>query len=297
MANATIMGLGPVGLASAWQLLQEGVSVDAYDRDADLTERLQQGDFYRAEEISTDLRAKLGARLHIHSRLSALPLRDTVLVCVGTPMGENGFNLTGLLSALGFALAPKGSSLRRHFIVRSTLSPGTIAREVLPLLAKGEEFDLSYFPEFLREKSVRTDTLYPPLSVAVHSSDSARARFLRLFPQAATELPNFESAEALKLACNAFHALKVVFANEVNELCERTGASGEAVMAAFSSDTTLNISPKYLVPGKPFGGHCLKKDLQALEMLLDQKQLSSELLRSISASNERHFQAWEKREG
>jgi GDP-mannose 6-dehydrogenase len=175
--------------------------------------------------------------------------------------------------------------MRRHYILRSTLIPGTIQREILPLLQDGAEFDFSYYPEFLRERFLREDLIAPPLRVVAHSSPSAQERFSVIFPEEFRQLYDFASAEALKIACNAFHALKAVFANEIADFCEQAGASAQEVMKAFCEDEKLNLSSRYLKPGAPFGGPCLDKDLRALEHSLSQYGLQGELLRAIRKSN------------
>jgi GDP-mannose 6-dehydrogenase len=234
------------------------------------------------------LRAALSSRFFVLSHPAEALMADTVVICAGTPAENNEFNLSGVRSALLECRAPKGSGLRRHYILRSTLTPGTIQREILPLLQAGEKFDFSYYPEFLREKFLREDSLHPPLLAAAHSSPSAQKRFAQFFPGNFHELSDFSSVEALKIACNAFHALKVVFANEMAELCEKTGASAEEMMRVFCADQKLNLSHLYLKPGQAFGGPCLDKDLRALEGALDQHEIRGELLRSIRKSNGAH---------
>ncbi len=97
-----------------------------------------------------------------------------------------------------------------------------------------------------------------------------------------------EGAEMLKLVCNAFHALKVVFANEIGEVCRLSQVDGDEVMRVFVRDTQLNISPAYLQPGFAFGGPCLGKDVAALEGLGEESNLL--LLRSIRTSNDAHIE-------
>lgn len=285
MAKVALLGLGPVGLATAWGLLERGHTVHAFDANPALVEKCKKGEYPRAEELGRELRAA-SSRFLIHDSLKSAICVETIIICVGTPAGQQGFELEALRQALVECRAPKGAGGRRHYILRSTLSPGTIQREIFPILQEGEEFELSYYPEFLREKALREDLLDPPIQAAAHTSSSAQERFSMLFPGEFQVLRDFASVEALKIACNAFHALKVVFANEVADLCEKTGASAESVMQAFCADKKLNLSSRYLRPGAPFGGPCLDKDLRALEFTLDSHGIEAGLLRSIRASNE-----------
>jgi GDP-mannose 6-dehydrogenase len=93
-------------------------------------------------------------------------------------------------------------------------------------------------------------------------------------------------AELIKYVNNAFHALKVTFANEVGNICKNIGIDSHDVMELFCMDTQLNLSPYYLKPGFAYGGSCLPKDLKALKTLAHDAYLSSPVLNAIENSNQ-----------
>lgn len=90
----------------------------------------------------------------------------------------------------------------------------------------------------------------------------------------------------VKFCCNAFHAVKLVFANELGRLCHGLELDGREVMSLLCQDTQLNISPAYLRPGFAFGGSCLPKDLRALINMSRDVAVELPLLASVLPSNE-----------
>jgi GDP-mannose 6-dehydrogenase len=94
----------------------------------------------------------------------------------------------------------------------------------------------------------------------------------------------------VKYVSNAFHALKVSFANEIGTLCRQFGVDTQEVIEIFKSDKRLNISPAYLQPGFAFGGSCLPKDVRALTHRAKEFDLALPLLEAILPSNAKHIE-------
>ncbi|GAA4943171.1 hypothetical protein GCM10023238_06310 [Streptomyces heliomycini] len=98
------------------------------------------------------------------------------------------------------------------------------------------------------------------------------------------------TAEAIKYADNAFHGLKIGFANELGAVCQALGVDSHQVMDVFLATASMNISPAYLRPGFAFGGSCLPKDLRSLVYAATAGRLSVPILAHVLPSNEEHLQ-------
>jgi GDP-mannose 6-dehydrogenase len=229
----------------------------------------------------------------------ALEDADVSLICVGTPsLPTGGVDLRFVERAtaeIGAALREQaGDRTRFHAIlVRSTIPPRTTEDLLLPTLrdsTKGTSVTVGVgmCPEFLREGSALDDFSSSPLTV-VGTEDQrvadAAAELFSFLDEPIRVVPP-RVAESLKYACNAFHATKVSFANEMGRLLRRLGVDGREVMDLFCVDTKLNLSSAYLSPGFAFGGSCLPKDLRSLLYLARVNFLDLPLLSGTLLTNE-----------
>jgi GDP-mannose 6-dehydrogenase len=229
----------------------------------------------------------------------AVQQSDISLVCVGTPSSPNGsLNLEQVMRVaeqVGQALRLKTGY--HGFVIRSTVLPGTIDKAGA-LIAResgkqiGLDFGVASNPEFLREGTSLFDFDNPPFT-AVGASDETIASMLKEM-YAGISAPFFSvkirEAEILKYACNAFHAVKVTFANELGAISKKLGIDSHAVMNMFVQDTKLNISPYYLKPGFAFGGSCLPKDVRAITHEAKRLDIAVPMLDSLMHSNDAQIQ-------
>ncbi|HJS37122.1 MAG TPA: UDP-glucose/GDP-mannose dehydrogenase family protein [Burkholderiales bacterium] len=294
----SVLGLGYVGTVSAGCLARAGHEVMGVDADPNKVELVNAGRSPIIEkDIGPMLREQVAAR-RLRATLdvaAAVRASDLVLVCVGTPSRPNGdIDLQFVRRVCGQI----GQALREHpgapvVVIRSTLLPGSMRETVIPLLEKssgkraGAEFGVCLNPEFLREGSAVHDWFHPPKTVIGELNRASGDLVAELYAELKAPLfrTDIETAEMLKYADNAWHALKVGFANEIGNLCKALSVDSHRVMDIFCQDTKLNLSPYYLRPGFAFGGSCLPKDLRAL--LYRAKTLDVELpiLSSILPSN------------
>ncbi|PYJ02626.1 MAG: UDP-glucose/GDP-mannose dehydrogenase family protein, partial [Verrucomicrobia bacterium] len=179
-------------------------------------------------------------------------------------------------------------------VLRSTMLPGStglMAQEFLSDLTAARTLQLFYFPEFLRESTAVSDFENPSLAV-VGTRDGGQPppELMKVLFGEKAAVVNWQTAELVKYACNAFHATKIVFANEIGRLGKQLGIDARVVMELLCQDTRLNLSPYYLRPGNPFGGSCLPKDVRALTNNARTHGLDLPMLEHLLPSNERHLQ-------
>ncbi len=298
-----ICGLGYVGVTAAACLVGGGHDVVGIDVDPRKVGDVAAG----RSPVSEPGVAGLLARGAADGRLSAaqsvgahLVGADIALVCVGTPSSPSGAletrNVGAVAAELGKAIAALPPEAKPPLIVmRSTLPPGTMDSLVLPTLAAeagppGDAYEVAFNPEFLRESTAIADYHTPSRIVIGERLPGASQNLRGLYD--GIDAPVFElsfaAAELVKLADNAFHAIKVTFGNEIGRLALDLGVAPGPLMDAFLADTQLNISPAYLRPGGPFGGSCLPKDVRAINALAASRGISAPLLGSALPSNAAH---------
>jgi GDP-mannose 6-dehydrogenase len=295
-AHIAVLGLGYVGCVTAACLARLGHNVIGVDRDEFKVNQILAGatPFYEPglEEIVRDTVAA-GSLSASSSLGDALADADIVLVCVGTPSAKNGnVGLEQLRRVVGeIEDAIVGRQRPLTIAVRSTVYPGTCEEMVLAPLARYGVAVVSN-PEFLREGSAVKDFQEPSLLVVGGSDAEAVETVAGIYAGLPIEpcLVSLRTAELIKYACNAFHAVKIGFANEIGTLAAALGIDGAEVMDTLCRDTVLNISRAYLKPGFAFGGSCLPKDLRAVVYRASRLDLKLPLVESVLPSNEQHLE-------
>jgi GDP-mannose 6-dehydrogenase len=298
----SVFGLGYVGCVSAGCLAHDGHAVVGVDINPRKVELVETGSSPVVEPGLNELIAEgvSEGRLRV-ARDGATAVRDTdvSMITVGTPSNRNASihlgHLENTCREIGAALATKDEY--HHVIVRSTVLPGTTRGVVVPLLEEasekraGSDFGVYMNPEFMREGTAIEDYYSPSFVVLGEQDQQDRGIADEIY--GAVEAPvirtTLETAEMIKYVCNAFHALKVAFGNEIGSLSKAYGVDGQEVMDIFCRDRRLNISPAYLKPGFAFGGSCLPKDLRALVYGAKQNDVECPLLGSVLESNQQHI--------
>lgn len=299
--NISVIGLGYVGSVTSSCLSYLRHKVIGVDTDEEKINLINKAKAPIIEPLLSDF-LKFGIK---HKYLTAtkdleyaINNSDISFVCVPTPPNADGScnlnYLTKLLENLGKILANK--SQQHLIVIRSTIPPGTMENEVIPILEKYSgkrnsiDFYTCFHPEFLREGTAINDYFNPPKYIlgedhSNHAGD--RILDLMLLNKGHHNIirTNYKTAELVKYTDNLWHALKVTFANEIGAISSCYDINSHELMEIFCKDKKLNISDYYLKPGLSYGGSCLPKDLESIQFITKQHELNLPLINSISKSN------------
>jgi GDP-mannose 6-dehydrogenase len=301
--RVSVFGLGYVGSVTAACLARAGHEVIGVDVNADKVAMINAGQSPIVEPGLGELLADVVDRKRLRATCSvetAVADSELALICVGTPSQKTGAaNYTAVERVgeqIGHALRERAG--RYTVVLRSTVLPGTTKALFAPALRRGAGAELppnvhiAVNPEFMREGSSLRDFVNPPQTlVGCDDPDvAATLRALYMCVNAPFTETGIAEAEMIKYVSNAYHALKVCFANEVADVCAALGADAQEVSRVFLLDRKLNVSEAYLRPGYAFGGSCLPKDVRALQDAARSAYLPVPLLSSILPSNDAQIQ-------
>jgi GDP-mannose 6-dehydrogenase len=300
--NVAIIGLGYVGAVTAACLAKLGVDVIGVDTDEHKVAAIAAGRSPIAEPGLDELLAEgvASGRLTTGTIREAVERSDVIMIAVGTPSAPSGaLDLAAVhrvAEEVGASLPADGRF--RTVVVRSTVLPGTTDGEVRPRLedasgmVAGTHFGLATNPEFLRESSSIRD-FFEASRTVIGADDDRSAQMVRAV-YAGVPAPIYvvpiRTSEMVKYTDNAFHAVKIAFANEIASFARANGVDGRDVMKVMAADDRLNISTAYLRPGYAFGGSCLPKDLRAITDRARKTDVDLPLLDAALASNTAHFE-------
>ena len=296
--RVSVFGLGYVGCVSAACFARAGHEVVGVDVNPEKVALINGGQSPIVEPGLADLLADMVAKKRLRATVStdeAVAATELALICVGTPSQRNGRPDFSAIERVGEQIgrALRGRTGRFTVVLRSTVLPGTLKSLLVPALRAGAgpsfagDLDVAVNPEFMREGSSLQDFVNAPLTLVGCETEEAAAALRSLYLCVSVPFVHTGVAEAemIKYVSNAYHALKVCFANEIGDLCTALGADAQEVTRVFLMDKKLNVSAAYLRPGFAFGGSCLPKDVRALVQAARSESVPVPLLDAIFPSN------------
>jgi GDP-mannose 6-dehydrogenase len=296
--NISIFGLGYVGCVSLGCLSKNGHQVIGVDLNDTKVDFINKGKPTIVEKEIDNIiyeQHKLGNISATTNSIQAVIDTNVSFICVGTPSTSSGhLNLNAIhkvAEEIGGGIREKKSF--HAVVIRSTVLPGTnekVSKIIEDVSGKkcNKDFAVISNPEFLREGSAVKDFYNPPFTL-IGSNNKRSIKIMKKIyeninsPFIASDI---KIAELIKYVNNAFHALKITFANEIGNICRKIGVNSHELMDVFCMDKKLNISSYYLKPGFSYGGSCLPKDLKALRTIAHDFYLESPVLENIEKSNE-----------
>lgn len=291
-----VIGTGYVGLVAGTCLAEMGNDVICVDKDEEKLEKLKQGivPIYEPgleELIKVNVKEN---RLTFTNDLKTAVEKSLVcFIAVGTPQGEDG---SADLQYVYQVAQDIGKSINGYKVIidKSTVPVGT-AEQVTKIIKSQttEEFDVVSNPEFLKQGAAVDDFLKPDRVIIGSNSQRATEIMQELYaPFLRTGNPviimDVKSAEMTKYAANSFLAVKISYANEIANICEKVGADAEMVRIGMCADK--RIGSQFLFPGLGYGGSCFPKDVKALLKTAKDNDCGYHLLQSADDVNKKQRQ-------
>jgi GDP-mannose 6-dehydrogenase len=299
----SVFGMGYVGAVASGCLAKDGHHVIGVDPVCTKVDLINAG---KSPVIEKDIESIISQSVAEGELRATSDVADAVessalsMICVGTPSQPNG-NLElkyvrKVCEEIGAAVRNKSDF--HTVVIRSTMLPGSMRAVVIPTLEEhsgkkaGQDFGVCNNPEFLREGTAVYDYYHPPKTVIGEIDQRSGDVLAGLYSNLDAPLirTDVDTAELVKYTDNAWHALKVGFANEIGNISKSLGIDGHAVMNIFCQDTKLNLSSYYMKPGFAFGGSCLPKDVRALTYKSRSLDLDLPILNSIMPSNQKQVE-------
>lgn len=293
MHKIGVIGIGRLGLCFALQLERAGYDVLGIDTRRNYVESINRRSLRSAEPgVEEALRSCLHFRA-THQLQALVDFPATLIyIAVATPTAASGgYDHSGVNQVLTSLYALNLPGPRQDIVVMSTTLPGYCDMQAADAAKNG--CFLSYKPEFVAQGSMMHDLQYPDQVLMGAADDVAARKLADVYAKVGLSQPavfrmSRLSAEIAKLATNCFLTTKISFANAIGDLCVRTGAETEKVLAVIGADT--RIGNKFLRYGFGYGGPCFPRDNRALAEFAESQQIPLVLSKATDQVNQQHLE-------
>ena len=288
----SVIGCGYVGLVSGVCFADSGHTVTCIDNDNKKIQLLKDNQVPIYEPGLNELLLKniKGNNLHFDLNINEnIKDSEIVLITVGTPTDENGEADLTFVRQCANEIA-EFISPNTIVIVKSTVPVGTCdeIEDIINEKCAHSEFSVISNPEFLREGNAIYDFMNPDRIVIGIKDQKHKKRMIDLYTNISNEdkilFTSRRSSELIKYASNSMLAMRIIFINEIADLCEKIGADVTDIAKGIGLDK--RIGPHFLEPGPGFGGSCFPKDARALIESGKKFDAPQTLLESVILGNE-----------
>lgn len=222
---------------------------------------------------------------------------EFVFICLPTPMksDESGVDLS-IIERSVKEITQYTNNTDKIIVLKSTVIPGT----TVSFEKRYPQTKFCFNPEFLTEANYLDDFLNADRIIIGASNDLVSRRVVALYKQRFPHMKIFRTdpttAEMVKYMANTFLATKVIFANQIYDLCNKLGIKYEEVKAMVVADSRIYDSHLDITTERGFGGKCFPKDIVALLGLSKKLSVNLDLLSMIWKINKRirRVKDWEE---
>ena len=288
----SVIGCGYVGLVSGFCFADSGHKVTCFDNSNKKIELLKDNKVPIYEPGLKELLLKnlennnLNFELNINENIKD---SEIVLIAVGTPTGENRDADLTFVHQCAREIS-EFISPNTQIIIKSTVPVGTCdeVEDIIKENCLHSEFSVISNPEFLREGNAINDFINPDRIVIGTDDQTSREIMINLYKNIINEdkilFTSRRSSELIKYASNSMLAMRIIFINEIADLCEKIGTNVTDIAKGIGLDK--RIGPHFLEPGPGFGGSCFPKDARALIESGKKYGAPQTLLESVILGNE-----------
>ena len=298
--NIGFIGLGKLGLPCALAINEKGHQVWGYDINPEVKDILENKVIpYRekgADELLQNHSINYGSVEDVvkHSDIIFVPIQTPHEYiyegCTRIPDKRDDFNYDALkngIKTLSDTISNQDNS--KIVIIISTVLPGTIEREIFPIIENNEKFLLGYNPYFIAMGTTIDDFLNPEF-VLFGTNREEIVETVKEFYATIHDKPVYntkiKNAELIKVSYNTFIGMKIVFSNTLMEMCHKVGANVDEVLGGLKLANNRIISTKYLSGGMGDGGGCHPRDNIAMSWLAEKINLSHNFFEDIMEARE-----------
>jgi UDPglucose 6-dehydrogenase len=291
----SIIGTGYVGSVTGVCLAEMGHQVQFVDIDAKKLAAINSGKSPIFEPGLEQLLVKNHDKISTTTDIiKAVYNTELTIICVGTPQKADGSSELRFIQEVTQEIARSiGSDSRYHTIImKSTVLPGTTENFVVPLLENEsgkrafKDFGIASNPEFLKEGSA-VENFFHTDRIVIGTHDQKTKEILETLYQpirAPIFSTDIKTAEMIKYVSNAFLATKISFANEIGNLCKKTGIDSYEVFRGVGLDARIN--QHFFRSGIGFGGSCFPKDVNALIAFGESEGVDLNILKAVMGTND-----------
>ncbi|GAB1402667.1 UDP-glucose/GDP-mannose dehydrogenase family protein [Elusimicrobiota bacterium] len=292
--NVGIIGTGYVGLPTGIGFAELGHNVICADTDINKIELLNNGKITLYEKDSEKLlleNIKSKRILFTSSIKECVVKSDVVIIAVGTPIVDININMSDMNGVFDVikSIVPYLNKYKL-IAVKSTVAVGTCdyLETLIKKISPKAKFDIVSLPEFLREGFALYDFFNPDRIIAGVENSKVKTMINKLYAPLLKKTKmlfvNRQSSELIKYASNSFLAVKISFANEMANFCEKTKADINEVTEGIGLDK--RIGNKFLRPGPGYGGSCFPKDTKSLVAMANKYNIDMPLVKTVIKEND-----------